>query len=73
MRACARAREREFTNSTPRCLAGKVNTAEKMTESTRCLRNGARHGHRHTCNENTGTHEKETRHKKDKHLRVQNK
>lgn len=34
---CARERAREFTNSTPRCLVGEVNTAEKMTESTRCL------------------------------------
>lgn len=44
---CGSARAWEFTNSTPRCLVGEVNTAEKMTESTRCLWNGARHGRRH--------------------------
>lgn len=47
--------EREFTNSTPRCLVGEVNTAEKMTESTRCLWNGARHGHRHEARAQTTT------------------
>lgn len=74
MHACACVSD--FTSSTLRCLAGEVNTMEKMTRSTRCLWNGARHGHRHMRNKNTNAQEKDRTHthtQKDKHLRVQNK
>lgn len=66
----------DFTSITLRCLAGEVNTMEKMTRSTRCLWNGARHGHRHMRNKNTNAQVKDRTHthtQKDKHLWVQNK
>lgn len=60
MHACACVSD--FTSSTLRCLAGEVNTMEKMTRSTRCLWNGARHGHRHMRNKNTNAQEKDRTH-----------